>query len=325
VTSGGEDRRLLPCRSPTTVARISTMVGTRSLRVAFAVVLLGLAPPAAARADSLTDYFGPREISVGETLRANAQGSQATTLNPAGLALTRQLVFEGSYGYRPEDSASTVAASACDSTVPVPGCFYYHYFTAKPEIEGMETSRRAHEFGIAAARALTRRISFGVNARYFDYESAIDGEADSSGFATDAGVTVRASESISAAVVGYNLLAEDSAQYPMAVGAGIALRPLQQLSIGADGVWNLDLPEGQSTGRYGGGIEYFFQTADRQSGYPLRLGAVYDNVAESTYVTGGLGLTTMKIGIDLGARRQVDGGDELTILGSLRLFGPHLP
>lgn len=299
------------------------MLCTKLSRVALAAALFLLSTTAVAGANSLNDHFGPREISVGESQRANAQGSMATTLNPAGLALTRQLVFEGSYGYRPTDSASTVSASACDSTVPVPGCFYYHYFTAKPEVAGMEFSRRVHEFGIAAARAVTRRISVGVNTRYFDYDSELEGEADANGFAVDAGFTLRASESIQAAVVGYNLVAEDSVQYPMGVGAGLSIRPVAQFTISADGLWNLDAEDG--TGRYGGGLEYFLQSDDRQSGYPLRLGAVYDNEIDSTYVTGGLGLTTTRIGIDIGGRKQVDGGDELIILGSLRLFGPNLP
>ncbi|HTE51012.1 MAG TPA: hypothetical protein VK698_09100 [Kofleriaceae bacterium] len=292
-------------------------------RLALATALFALSPAAAA--DSLTDHFGPRETSLGESQRADAQGALATTLNPAGLALTRQLVFEGSYGYRADDSTSSVAVSACDSTVPVPGCFYYHYLTSKPEVDGMELSRRVHEFGIAAARAITRRFSIGLNTRYFDHESELAGEEDSSGFATDVGMSVRASESIQLGVVGYNLLAADSVEYPMGVGAGISLRPTPQLSIGLDGLWNLDLPEGSSTGRYGGGIEYFFQSEDRQSGYPLRIGALHDRTGDATYLTGGLGLTTTKIGIDIGARRQVDGGDEWLLLGSLRLFGPHLP
>jgi hypothetical protein len=321
-----EERSAPACRLATAIARIAGMVGTTPSMITLAAALLILAPSGTARADSLNDYFGPREISVGESLRANAQGSLATTLNPAGLALTRQLVFEGSYGYRGDDSASTVAASACDSTVPVAGCFYYHYFTAKPEIDGVEYSRRVHEFGVAAARAISRRMSVGLNARYFDYKSDLTGEADSSGFATDAGLTLSLSDAIQAAVVGYNLLAPNSRQYPMAIGAGIVLHPVEQLSIGLDGLWNLDLPDGESgTGRYGGGLEYFIPSGDQQIGYPFRFGTVYDHQLGSTYITGGLGLTTMKIGVDVGARKQVGGGDELMILGSLRLFGPHLP
>ena len=289
------------------------------------VALFCLSSTASADANSLTDYFGPREVSLGETMRADSYGSLATTLNPAGLALNRQLVFEGSYGYRPGDSASAVAISACDSTVVVPGCFYYHYFGAEPTLEGEAFDRRVHEGGIAAARALGSRLFIGVNARYFDYESNLMGEADSSGFAADFGVTLRATSNIQAAVVGYNLLAADSAQYPMGVGAGITVRPVAPLAFGLDGLWNLDVPEGKSTGRYGAGAEFFLQSADQQSGYPIRAGVVHDRELEGTYATAGLGYTSLRVGLDVGARKQVDGGDELMVQAGLRFFGPHFP
>jgi hypothetical protein len=289
------------------------------------LVLSWLSSTAAADANSLTDYFGPREVSLGETMRADSYGSLATTLNPAGLALNRQLVFEGSYGYRPGDSASAVAVSACDSTVVVPGCFYYHYFGAEPSLGGEDYDRRVHEGGIAAARAITSRVFLGTNVRYFDYESNLAGEADSSGFAADFGVTVKATSSIQAAVVGYNLLAATSAQYPMGVGAGVTVRPVAALAIGLDGLWNLDVPEGGSTGRYGAGLEYFFMSGDQQSGFPIRVGALHDRELEGTYATAGLGYTSLKVGLDIGARKQVDGGDELMVQAGLRVFGPHFP
>ena len=290
-----------------------------------AAALFCLSSTAAADANSLTDYFGPREVSLGETMRADSHGSLATTLNPAGLALNRQLVFEGSYGYRPGDSASVVAISACDSTVVVPGCFYYHYFGAEPTLGGEDHDRRVHEGGIAAARAISSRLFFGVNARYFDYESNLVGEASSSGFAADFGITLKASSAIQAAVVGYNLLAAESAQYPMGVGAGVTIRPVAPLALGLDGVWNLDVAEGKSTGRYGAGGEFFFRSSDQQSGYPIRAGVVHDRELEGTYVTGGLGYTSVRVGLDVGARKQVDGGDELMVQAGLRVFGPHFP
>ena len=309
------------------------MASRRSFRravVAGAAVLagaaiLGLCSTAQADANSLTDYFGPREISLGEATRADAQGSLATTVNPAGLAFSHQLVFEGSYGYRPGDSASVVGVSACDSTVPVPGCFYYHYLSAQPSVGGMEMSRRVHEFGITAARALTPSLAIGVNARYFTYKSTLDDEGDSSGFATDLGATLRVSDAVQLAAVGYNLVAADSAQYPRGVGGGMTIRPVAQMSIGLDGLWNLEPPMGAGTGRYGAGLQYFIQSADQTRGYPLRAGAVYDNEKHATYLTGGLGLTTVWGGLDVGARKQVAGGDELLVLAGLRLFGPNLP
>ena len=67
-----------------------------------------LAGSARASADSLDDLLGPREIAVGEAMRGGATGEIAADLNPSGLPLNRELVFEGGYGYRAADSASLV-------------------------------------------------------------------------------------------------------------------------------------------------------------------------------------------------------------------------
>jgi hypothetical protein len=298
---------------------------------AFAVITLlsALSLDAHADADALNDHLGPREISTGEASRAEARGSLAVSLNPAGLPLTRELVFEGGYGYRHADNASTVAVSACDSTVPMPGCFYYRYFRATPDINNMDFGRRSHEAGVALARSLTPRVSLGITNRYFDYNSDLTGEDDSSGWGSDAGILVRATDFVNVGVVGYNLLSADSAQYPRAIGGGISARPTGQLMLAFDSLWNLEAPDGQSTGRYGGGAEYFFQSADMQNGYPIRLGGLYDAGQESGYITGGVGYMHAKFGFDLGVRKQLsgtqmDGSSELMVLGSIRLFGPRL-
>lgn len=293
------------------------------------IVLAGLSLDAHADADSLNDHLGPREIATGEASRSEARGALAVSLNPAGLALTRELVFEGGYGYRPGDAASTVAVSACDSTVPMPGCFYYRYLKASPDLNDMSFGRRTHEAGVSLARALSPRISLGITNRYFDYNSDLAGEEDASGWGTDAGLLVRATDFVNVGVVGYNLLSADSAQYPRAIGAGISARPAGQLLLAFDSLWNLEAPDGQSTGRYGGGAEYFFQSADMQNGFPIRVGGVYDAGQESGYLTGGLGYMHAKFAFDLGVRKQLsgeqmDGTSELIVVASIRLFGPRL-
>lgn len=282
----------------------------------------GLGSQASADADSLLDPLGPRELAMGESLRADARGTAATTLNPAGLALSSDLVFEGAYGHGMGNGADVVNIAACDSTVPLPACYYYRYINADPQIGGMSFRRRVHEGGVAVSRTIAPQVAIGFTTRYFDYTTDLMGEEDSSGFQFDAGAVVRPSQIASVAVVGYNLIGEDSAQYPVGVGAGLALQPSPVLTFGLDALWNLELPEGQSTGRYGGGIEYFLRSQDMQTGYPLRAGAVYD-AGLGTYVTAGLGVQTAKLGIDIGARKQVDGGDELMIQAGLRIFGPR--
>jgi hypothetical protein len=288
-----------------------------------ALCVASLAGSARADANSLTDHFGPREIAIGESMRADARGHLSTTLNPAGLALGDNLVFEGTYGFRPGDSASAIAVSACDATVAVPGCFYYNYFSAEPEIGGASMSRRSHQFGMTAARPLTPRVLVGVNSKYFDYNSNLDGEEDASGFAFDAGLILRATNTVSLAGVGYNLIAADSPQYPRALGTGITVRP-GRLAIGLDAVWNLEANEGEKGGRYGLGAEYFLLPGP-DAGYPLRAGVVRDSGLGATFVTAGLGYVTPKLGIDVGARREVGGGDELMVHAGIRIFGPSVP
>jgi hypothetical protein len=296
------------------------MAMVRTLVVGLA--LTAMAPIAGADANSLFDGLGPRELGLGESMRADSRGALATTLNPAGLALDRALVFEGGYGHRPGDDANMVNASACDSTVPIPGCFYYRYFSADPVVGGTTLARRAHEFGWTASRPVGEKLILGTNTKYFDYNSTRAGEADAEGFTLDVGFIFLAAPTVKLGFVGYNLIETETAQYPRASAVGVSVRPTPQLGLFVDALWNLDLPEGQSTGRYGGGAEYFMVSGDKQSGYPLRVGTVHDRTLDATYLTGGLGYRTQKIGIDVGARKQVAGGDELMVLGSLRFFAP---
>ncbi len=289
--------------------------------LALAAGLLASVPAARADADSLNDPLGPREVALGEGVRAGASGAMATTLNPAGLPLTRELVFEGAYGYRPDDSASLVGLSACDSTNAMPGCFYYHYAGMSPDIGGMELGRRTHVGGLTLSRPLSPRVNLGTGVKYFDFESEDMAEEDAAGVNWDVGVTARLTDIVNIAAVGYNLAGTKSAEFPRAAAAGVQLKPGPALSVGFDALWNLDT-DGK-TGRYGGGGEYFVSTQGGKVGYPLRMGAVHD-VTTGTFVTGGLGIATLKLGFDIGARKQVADGDELLVTASLRVFGPRL-
>jgi hypothetical protein len=294
------------------------------MRIASAVCLLSILAAgdvARADADGLTDALGPRELAVGGGLRAGAVGSLATSLNPAGVALTRELVFEGSYGYRPDDSASLVALTACDSTNVVPGCFYYRYASVTPTFEGMDVHQRSHVGGMTLSRALSPRFILGTGIKYFNVlRDDMSGEADS-GINWDLGTLLRVTDTLNLAVVGYNIKGSTSSEFPRAIGAGATLRPSPLVAATFDAVWDLDTDG--ATGRYGGGVEYFVSTQQGKVGYPLRAGALHD-VALGTYVSGGLGLATPKLGLDVGFRKQVADGDELQFSASLRVFGPRL-
>jgi hypothetical protein len=281
-----------------------------------AVLVLSAAP--LARADAPLDFLGPRELALGESMRADARGGTAVTLNPAGLPLAQELVFEGSYGYLGggDTSAHAAAVSGCDSTVPIAGCLYYRYYQRQPGDDDANRFR-VHEVGSTGARAFGPNVSAGITVKYFDTAGPGD---DDNGWAVDGGLLVRLASTFAVAVVGHNLVNAGAIQYPRAVGAGLTARPMPALALQADGIWDLER-EG-STGRYGGGIEYFISSSDRQTGYPLRAGVVHDVALDATYLTAGLGIMTSGVAFDVGGRKEM-GGDELTIVASLRIFGPR--
>jgi len=278
---------------------------------------------ATAAADSLDDLLGPREIAVGEAMRGGATGASAIGLNPAGLPLTRELVFEGGYGYRASDSASLIGVSACDSTNVMPGCFFYDYAGANPELNGMSGSRRTHVGGVALSKLLVPRVMVGWTAKYYDFESDMADEPSGSGFTFDVGATVRLTQMINLGVSGQNLYAtEESPHFPRAIGGGFHARPLDSLTLSFDMRWRLD--GDQRSVRYGGGGELFLSGKNGQTGYPIRVGGLRDNGLGATYVSGGLGIASLKWTLDVGARREVSGGDETLILASMRFYGPRM-
>jgi hypothetical protein len=284
-----------------------------------ATALLGSAH---ADGDSLVDMLGPREIAVGEAMRGGATGASAIGLNPAGLPLNQELVFEGGYGYRASDAASLVGVSACDSTATIPGCFYYDYAGANPELGGTSMHTSTHVGGTSLAYPVTPRVFLGTSAKYYHYATDMVGASNASGFAFDLGTTVRASEQVSIGAAAYNLIGGADPQFPRAAGGGILARPIQILALSFDARWRL--VDGDHSARYGGGAELFLRTANGQMGYPIRIGALHDSGLGTTYMSGGLGLAGMKFSIDLAARRAVDGGNETMFIASMRFYGPRM-
>ncbi len=261
---------------------------------------------------------------MGESMRADSRGAAATTLNPAGIGLSSELSFEGWYNRHPEDSVSVISVAACDGSSAVPGCYYYRYVRAKPRTDGSgatgNDNQRTHEFGMTLARRISPNLIFGTTTKYYDYNTDVAGQVDSSGFAFDAGLIARFAI-INLGVVGYNLIGSDEQQFPRGIGTGATLRFGNFLRLAGDAVWNLD--HEAKGGRFGGGLEYFFSPS-AAAGYPIRVGAVYDTALNTTAFTAGLGIRTHKVGLDVGASRQLRGGDETSIVASLRLFGPSL-
>jgi hypothetical protein len=280
---------------------------------------------ARADADSLNDLLGPREIAVGEAMRGGATGVAGADLNPSGLPLNRELVFEGGYGYRASDSASLVGVSACDSTNALPGCFFYNYAGSSPELLGQMGHRTTHVGGLTMSRSIVPRILVGSTVKYYHFTSDMTGESNASGTAFDIGTTIRLTNMINVGASMQNLWATQSTpEFPRAFGGGVYARPLPSLALSFDSRWKMDGTD--RAARYGGGAELFLSGNNNQSGYPIRVGALRDsNGAGATYLSAGLGFSSMTWGIDVAGRREIRGGDETFLVASMRFFGPRLP
>jgi hypothetical protein len=287
------------------------------------LLTMSLLGSAYADGDALVDSLGPREIAVGEALRAGATGSTAIGLNPAGLPLNNELVFEGGYGYRASDQASLVDVSACDSTNVVPGCFYYQYAGSNPDLEGMSAHLSDQIFGTSLAYPLSPSLSFGSSAKYYRTTSNAMGQADMSGLTFDFGADYRVANTISIGAAFYNAFGTDSPEFPRALGGGVLARPVQILALSFDARWKLI--DGDHSVRYGGGAELFLRNDDGQIGIPLRAGVLHDSGLGVTYISGGVGLAGMKYGVDAALRKAIDGNSNETLfIASLRFYGPRL-
>jgi len=292
-------------------------------------VLWVAALPGRARADpdSLGDLLGPREIAIGEAMRGGAIGQSGADLNPSGLSLNRELVFEGGYGYRSSDSASLVGVSACDSTNALPGCFFYNYAGASPEQGGqggMTLHRTTHVGGLALSRMLVPRILLGTTTKYYHFTTDTPGASNASGFAFDLGVTLRLTQIINLGVSAQNLYTtKTSPEFPRAVGGGLYAHPVPMLALGFDARWRQGGAD--HSARYGGGAELFLHGDGGQSGYPIRVGALHDDGLGATYLSAGLGFATTTWGLDVSGRHAIKGGSDNLFIASMRFFGPRLP
>lgn len=292
------------------------------LLAATALLATALLGSAHADGDSLDDMLGPREIALGEALRGGATDASAIAMNPAGLPLSRELVFEGGYGYRLSDEASLVGISACDSTASMPGCFYYDYAGSNPDLGGMTLHRHTHIAGTALAYPLSPRVFLGLGIKYYHFASEVMNEPDASGFTYDLGTTVRLTDLVNIGVAGYNLFGSDSTEFPRAVGGGMLAHPVPLLALSFDARWRL--AGSDHSMRYGGGAELFLRTNNGQTGFPIRIGALHDNGLGATYLSGGLGIASMKYGLDIAARRAISGPSETMFIASMRFYGPRL-
>ena len=289
------------------------------LRPAVALVFVLAAAPAWA----FDDFSTTRTTGMGEASRAYAVGNVGPVLNPSGMSLVKNFqVLEGSYAYSSRLRAHTLHASMVDNTsgFGIAGGLYYNYRISDPPGVG---SGRGHEAGLALSAPIAGRANIGGTVKYFSLSGSEAPGNQTGGVTFDAGLTVTVIPKLSAAVVGTNLRDLHNGNAPQGVGYGIALIPMPDLVIAADG-WTVFTPS-KYTGRKGTSL---MVGGDLTLGgkVDIRLGGGYDAATLNSYATAGLSLVSEVGAIDGGIRQDIlvhEGSRRDTVVAvSFRLFIP---
>jgi len=279
---------------------------------------------AAARASAMDDFTGTRAIGMGDATRAFAIGDSGPMLNPSGMSLLKNFqVMDGSYGYSSRLHAHTLHASMVDNTsgFGVAGGIYYNYHVTEPG--GAAGNGHGHEGGFALSLPIAGRATLGGTIKWFSLSGVDAPDGHSGGVTFDLGTTVNLMPKLAVAVVGTNLRDLDNSHATRGIGYGVAVTPIADLVIAADGYTRFT--RDNQTGRNGTG---FMVGGDLTLAgkFGIRAGGGYDPATANGY--GAIGLSAVS---DIGA---IDGGvrQDLVVRGetpratiatiSLRLFIP---
>lgn len=298
---------------------------------ALALSTLLLASALDSSAAAAQDLTGTRSLAMGGTLRAAPAGDSAILLNPAGMSLNQSYQITGSYLYRASDAGSLMNVSIVDSvTSRLAAGLSYAFEHATPRrtlaLSGagpftLEETQTTHEIALAFAYPLGRLFHLGLTTKYVDLsidqpegtpEAVRTGGAD--GLTMDVGAVLNPFSSLNIAVVGYNLVGIDEEFYPRLLGMGVSYALGLTFLAEFDAVLNFTAAD-EVKASYHGGAELFLGGS-----YALRGGVMHDTLRQSTYASGGLGLISNKVALDLSLRQMVSGGAETTFAASLRVF-----
>jgi hypothetical protein len=326
-------------------------VRLRSFQICFALLLLAALPTRHAHAQA--DFVNARTLGMGEALRANAAGTAAPMINPAGMSLSKGYNIEADYGIDIEQLGHHVYVGIVDSiTSRVAAGLYYEYIHAEPKlgfywaggrIPNDTLTRSGHAAGLSLSTALGEKFLLGATVKYLYFNTTAPlpmGIVPSSlsldhvnGVTFDVGLLVRVIPKFNLAATGMNLWNHGSQETATSLGLAAAVIPIPSLSIDFDALVNFtgykraiyepDNPlvvksfAFHATARLGPGIEYLIANK-----VPIRAGVIYDTGLTATYVSVGSGYMGQSFAIDVSYRAKVSGGVENFVMIGLRYF-PH--
>jgi hypothetical protein len=273
------------------------------------------------------EEFTPTEaLGMGGASRAWALADEGPLLNPSGMSLSKAYTIDGTFGYASRLSDQFLHASIVDSTSPfnLAGGLYYTYHSTNPT-GGL--SGHGHEGGLALSFPFGPYVSIGATLKYFKLLDADAFNGHDGGLTFDVGATVRPTQVVSLGLVGTNLRDLATSQATQAIGYGVALIPLTNMVVVADGLTRFTVDN--QTGRKGtslmAGVGYTFWGK-----LAVRTGGGYDASTGNGYLTFGLSGISEVGAFDGGIRQDLTrsmlaSGSEVrdTVLQvSLRLFIP---
>jgi len=252
-------------------------------------------------------------------------------LNPAGMTLTQAFQINGMYQWRASDSASMLNVSVIDSvTTRLAAGLFYSFTRGTPsrtlalgpgQTFDLNETVTTHEVGLAMSYPIAKIIHLGVTNKYARVGiEQPDGtpdpfkDSDTQGYTMDVGAVLTLIASLNIAITGQNLVGIHPRYYPRLLGLGVSYAFGTTFLAEFDAVMNFSTADSVKASYHGGG-ELFLG-----SSYALRAGVMHDTYREATYVTGGLGLVSSKVGLDAALRQMVRGGAETTVAVALRVF-----
>ena len=320
------------------------LAGARALRsgailVPCAIALLGLcalpARVAAQDCKALSDKRDcpksaapetPRGLALGTGVRAAAVSTSALAYSPAALALGNLYHIEANLDYMAALDTVALGAAAVDSSTSKVGAgIALRGFLSGDD--GFDAEHRYDYDGLdgrlGVALALSDAFSLGVGARYIDLSTEEDDDGDGQedsdlelvqGFTMDASLRIVPVEGVQVDIAALNFLDRDSPFVPVMLTGGLAFAVASAFSLGIDVLTDMSsFDDPQVT--IGGGAEYLGGNA-----IPVRAGYSFDIAREIHALGVGIGYTDQRVGLDVGVRQELSGGDDTRVMAAVRYY-----
>lgn len=265
----------------------------------------------------------PRSTALGGGLRALSNSTDALFLNPANIAATRVYHLSGVAQVWPQASRQSYGGAAVDSIVNRQGIAGGVGGTwSRQDPAGVD--RQSFDVRFALAAPLSDQFLIGGTLRYLTLSEngyprnggglppsiasgGLRGDDIVADVTFDAGLALRPIPELSISLVGNNLTDTGYGFLPLLFGGGVGVGT-ELFSIEGDVVGDFTTYD-DTTVRAMGGLEFL-----AGGSVPLRAGYRYDQGQGTQSISGGLGFLTESFSLDGAFRTSVQGPRVLTLV-----------